>query len=153
MERALVLIKPNDHMSEVLVYVMGKLFDAGFMCLYLDHVVLTEEQAEELYADCRDKPYFWKPKTIILSGEIVAMIWEGEDAIRIIKELVGPTSVDEAMATECIRGYLLNTYGLAEGELRTAANYVHVSKTAEEFPEQTKAVLGQELARRFTTAA
>jgi len=152
-EKAIVLIKPNDHMAKVLGYVMGKLFAAGFMCLFLDHLRLTEEQAEELYADCRDKPYFWKPKTIILSGEIVVMIWEGEDAISAIKALIGPTSVDEAMATDCIRGHLLRTFGQAEGELQTAANYVHVSKTAEEFPEQTKAVLGPELARRFTQAA
>lgn len=149
MERTFVLVKPNFHMEDVTRYVLEKLSEAGFTCVYQEELRIGDEQAAGLYADSRRKPYHAKPIVFIQTGRVIAMIFEGEKAIERVKSLVGPTKVDEAMAIDCIRGYLLKKYGKAQPPFDTAANFVHVSATSEEFETQIRVVLPPKVWTQF----
>ncbi|MEI6144374.1 MAG: nucleoside-diphosphate kinase [Candidatus Berkelbacteria bacterium] len=149
MERTFVLIKPSNDRVEVIRYVMEVLGRAGFLCVYQEQMRLNDKQAAGLYADSKRESYHAKPIVFIQTAPVVAMIWEGEDAIRRVKELVGPTKVDEAMATDCIRGELLKRFGKAQPPFDTAANFVHVSATSEEFESQIRVVLPRKVWAQF----
>ncbi|MEI8061435.1 MAG: nucleoside-diphosphate kinase [Candidatus Berkelbacteria bacterium] len=149
MECTFVLIKPSNDRVEVIRYVMEVLGRAGFLCVYQEQMRLNDKQAAGLYADSKRELYHAKPIVFIQTGPVVAMIWEGEDAIRRVKELVGPTKVDEVLATDCIRGDLLKRFGKAQPPFDTAANFVHVSATPEEFESQIRVVLPRKVWTQF----
>ena len=153
LEHTLVVIKPlkpGDRLPKVEEFVREWLESAGFNCLYRQQMRLTQEQAVDLYEDTRGKWYHAKPIVFILSGEIIAMVWSGEDAISTVKKLVGPTSVDAALESDSIRGDLLRRYGCALPPYRDTANFVHAPGTTEEFKSQMDAVFGPEFAAKLS---
>lgn len=66
------------------------------------------------------------------SGPVVAMIWEGAHAVKLVRKMVG---VAEPLASDVgtIRGDLvLDSYAMADGDGRAVRNLVHASGKVEE---------------------
>jgi len=57
---------------------------------------LTDEQLDEWYSHHKDKPFFPKLKGFMMQTPVIAMVWEGLDAIDTIRKLVGVTKGREA---------------------------------------------------------
>ncbi|KAL8648213.1 MAG: hypothetical protein Q9210_005122 [Variospora velana] len=55
-------------------------------------VTPSKEHLEEHYKDLSDKPFFKGLVTYMLSGPIVAMVWEGRDAVKTGRTLLGATN-------------------------------------------------------------
>jgi len=66
-------------------------------------VQCSRAQAEEHYADLKTKPFFGGLVDFITSGPIVAMVWEGQEAVSAVRKIVGVTKGYEAEAGS-IRG-------------------------------------------------
>ena len=66
------------------------------------------------------------------SSPVVAMIWEGNEAVAVVRKIVGgtePTSSDVGT----IRGdYTIDSYGMANQENRAVRNLIHSSEEASE---------------------
>jgi len=96
----------------------------GLRILKEKRMRLTREIAESLYEVHRGKDFFRPLIEFMISGEIVAMVVEGEDAVRTLRQLVGPTDPSEAP-----KGTIRGDFGTT-----TRENVVHASdspKTAE----------------------
>lgn len=52
--------------------------------------------AEEHYAVHKDKPFFNDLVEFITSGPVVAMVWEGEDAVKLVRAMLGALKPLEA---------------------------------------------------------
>ncbi|MCX6735769.1 MAG: nucleoside-diphosphate kinase [Candidatus Parcubacteria bacterium] len=66
------------------------------------------------------------------SGPVVAMVWEGHEAVTLVRKLTGGT---EPRSTDVgtIRGdYTLDSYGLADSANRSIRNIIHASGVLEE---------------------
>ena len=66
------------------------------------------------------------------SGPVVAMVWEGNQAVPLIRKIAGGT---EPLTSDVgtIRGdYTLDTYALADTDKRAVRNLIHASGTVEE---------------------
>jgi nucleoside-diphosphate kinase len=68
----------------------------------------------------------------MMSGPVIAMVWEGNEAISIVRQLVGETEPASA-DVGTIRGDLtLDSYSLANFENRAVKNLVHASENQED---------------------
>lgn len=78
------------------------------------------------------------------SGPVVAMVWEGNQAVELVRKLAGAT---EPLSSDVgtIRGdYTLDSYALADVDQRSVRNLLHASGTAEEAETEIKIWFGKE---------
>ncbi len=121
MEQTFLMIKP-DGIRRRLVGEIIKRFEAkGFTLTALKMVTPTREQAEEHYEVHRGKAFFEGVVDFISSGPVVAMIWEGDDAVALARKLIGATKPNDSLPGT-IRGDYANT---------TAKNLIHGSDSVE----------------------
>ena len=82
---------------------------------------VTEDLAKQHYAEHTERPFFGELVEFITSGPIVALVLEGDDAIKAARQVIGATNPLEA-ATGSIRG---------DFAIEVGQNMVHGSDSAE----------------------
>lgn len=103
MEQSLVLIKPDGFKKKIVGEVINRIEKAGLNLVGLKMVRLSDAILDNWYAHHKDKPFFPQLKTFMMQTPVVAMLWQGNDVVKIIRDLCGPTdSVKAAKGT--IRG-------------------------------------------------
>lgn len=120
-ERTLMLIKPDAVKKGVEGKIIAHVQEKGFKLVALKKLKLTKEQAGQFYYVHRERPFYEELCEFMSSGPIVAMVWEGENAIERIREIMGATNPEEAA-----EGTLRKLYGTNIGE-----NAVHGSDSKE----------------------
>jgi nucleoside-diphosphate kinase len=68
----------------------------------------------------------------MMSGPVVAMVWEGNESIAIIRQLVGETEPATADVGTIRSDFTLDSYSLANFENRAVRNLVHASENQED---------------------
>lgn len=96
MERSVVLIKPDGMKKKVIGDVINRFERAGLQTVGLKMVKLSDALLDVWYAHHKEKPFFPRIKTYMMSTPVVAMVWEGENAVKIIRDLCGPTDSSKA---------------------------------------------------------
>jgi len=91
-ERTLVLLKPDVLQRRLAGKVIGRLERKGLKLVGMKLMRITEELAGRHYAEHVDKPFFPELRDFVTSSPIVAMAWEGEQAIDAVRTLVGATN-------------------------------------------------------------
>ena len=103
MERTLVLVKPDGVERRLSGEIIARFERRGLKIVALKLCRMTREMAERHYAEHAGKPFFASLVEFITSGPIVAMIVEGENAIKAVRTMMGATNpLDSAPGT--IRG-------------------------------------------------
>jgi len=120
LERTFVMVKPDGVQRGLVGEVIARLERKGLRLVGLKMLLLSRETAEEHYAPHRGRPFFPGLISFITSGPVVAMVWEGERAISVVRALMGATDPLTA-APGSIRG----DFGLTVGR-----NVVHGSDSA-----------------------
>jgi len=134
-ERTLVLIKPDAVARGLVGEVIGRFERKG---LAIDTMVLRDMDAalaDQHYADHVSKAFYPPLKEFMTSGPLVAMILSGDQAVEVVRGLVGATDGRKA-APGTIRGDL---------SLSNQRNLVHASDSVDGaareialwFPDQT----------------
>jgi nucleoside-diphosphate kinase len=103
MERTLILLKPDCIQRRLAGRVIARLEDKGLNIVALKMLRVTPELARRHYAELVAKGWYPSLETFITSGPIVALIAEGPEAIRVVRDLVGATNGRNA-APGTIRG-------------------------------------------------
>lgn len=120
-ERTFFMIKPNGVERGFVGEVVGRIERRGFRIAGLKLMSVDRELAEAHYEEHRERPFFGELVDFITSGPVVAMIVEGESAVKVVRTMMGATNpVDAAPGT--IRGDLALDMG---------QNTVHGSDSAE----------------------
>lgn len=96
MERSIVIIKPDGMKKRVVGEVVNRMEKAGLKVVGLKMLKLSDALLDIWYAHHKEKPYFKGIKTYMMSTPVVAMVWEGDNAIKIIRDLAGPTDSTKA---------------------------------------------------------
>lgn len=102
-QRTAVLVKPDGMQRGLIGEIISRFERKGLKLVGLKMVQLTDEQLSEWYAEHKDKNFFGDLKSFMAQMPIVAMAWEGIDAIPVVRKLVGTTLGREAEAGS-IRG-------------------------------------------------
>jgi nucleoside-diphosphate kinase len=103
MERTLILVKPDAFARGLTGEIIARFENKGLQIVALRHMTVTEDLAKQHYAEHDGKPFFGELVGFITSGPIVAMVLEGQDAIRAARQVIGATNPLEA-APGSIRG-------------------------------------------------
>ena len=103
MERTLVIVKPDGVQRGLIGTILGRLEQRGLKLAALKLAQLSREQAEGHYAEHRGKPFFEPLVEYITSAPVVLAVFEGRDAIQVVRNTMGATNpVNSAPGT--IRG-------------------------------------------------
>ena len=121
MEKTLILVKPDAFARGLTGEIIARFERKGLKIVALKHMQLDEDTAKQHYAEHEGKPFFGELVDFITSGPLVAMVLEGEHAIRAARQVIGATNPLEA-TTGSIRG----DFAVAVGQ-----NMVHGSDAPE----------------------
>jgi len=91
MEKSLVLVKPDAVERGLSGAILARIERDGLKLIGLKMLQMTRALAERHYAVHAEKPFFPSLVSYITSGPIVAAVFEGEDAINRIRNIMGKT--------------------------------------------------------------
>ena len=120
-EKTFVMLKPSTVARAMIGKVVARIEDKGLKIVAMKLTWVTQEKAAKLYAVHKGKPFYEELVKFITSGPIVAMVIEGDEAVKIMRKLIGATNAKEAEAGT-IRG---------DFALSNQKNAVHASDSAE----------------------
>ncbi|KAH8702119.1 nucleoside diphosphate kinase [Talaromyces proteolyticus] len=91
-EQTFIAIKPDGVQRGLVGPIISRFEQRGYKLAAIKLVTPPREQLEKHYADLADKPFFPSLVTYMLSGPICAMVWEGRDAVKTGRVLLGATN-------------------------------------------------------------
>jgi nucleoside-diphosphate kinase len=103
MDRTLILVKPDAFARNLTGEIVARFERKGLKIVAMRSMTVTRELAEQHYAEHAERPFFGELVEFITSGPIVAMVLEGQDAVKAARQLIGATNPLEA-APGSIRG-------------------------------------------------
>ena len=111
------MLKPGVLNRRSVGEVINRLERKGLKLVGLKMMNISEELAGKHYAEHEGKPFFGDLVSYITSAPVVAMVWQGEDCVTLVRKLCGATKPSEA-APGTIRGDFC---------LHTQFNVIHAS--------------------------
>lgn len=121
MEQTLILVKPDAFSRDLTGEVIARFERKGLKLKALRMLVATTETAQTHYDEHKERPFFGELVDFITSGPLVAAIFEGQDAIKAARQLIGATNPLEA-----VPGSIRGDFALEVGQ-----NMVHGSDSPE----------------------
>lgn len=103
MERTFIMVKPNGFARGLVGEVIARFERRGLELRAMKLMRIPRDLAERHYAEHREKPFFGELVDFITSGPVVAMVWEGNEAITVARTMMGATDPVNA-APGTIRG-------------------------------------------------
>jgi nucleoside-diphosphate kinase len=110
MDRTLILVKPDAFARGLTGEILARFERKGLQIVALRDLTVTVELAEQHYAEHSERPFFGELVEFITSGPIVAIVLEGENAVKAARQVIGATDPLEA-AMGSIRGDFATTMG------------------------------------------
>ena len=108
LERTLSIVKPDAVRKNVIGKILDRFETAGLKVVACKMLLLRREQAEEFYAEHRERPFFDSLTNFMSSGPAIVMALDAPDAILRWRPLMGAT--DPAQAAD---GTLRKRFGLS----------------------------------------
>jgi nucleoside-diphosphate kinase len=91
MERTYIMVKPDGVQRRLVGEIIGRFENRGLKLVGLKQLVPSRATAEKHYAVHAERPFFGELVDFVTSGPVVAMVWEGSDAIQICRNMIGAT--------------------------------------------------------------
>jgi len=102
-EQTFVMIKPDGVQRGLIGNVINRFEQKGIKLVAMKLVSVSKDLAEKHYGVHKGKPFFEPTVKYITSSPVVAMVLEGENAIEIVRGMMGKTNPSEA-SSGTIRG-------------------------------------------------
>ncbi|TRM61712.1 nucleoside diphosphate kinase [Schizophyllum amplum] len=127
-ERTYIMIKPDGVQRALVGKIIQRFEERGFKLVAMKLVHASVEHLEKHYGDLAGKPFFPGLVKYMASGPVVAMVWQGLDAVKTGRSMLGATN-PLASAPGSIRG----DFALAVGR-----NICHGSDSVENAEKEIK---------------
>jgi nucleoside-diphosphate kinase len=121
MERSLVLVKPDAVQRGLIGEIISRLERRGLRLVAAKFIKVSQELAETHYAIHKGKAFYDDLIRYITSAPVMAMVWEGPNAIEAIRQTMGDTS-----PTAAAPGSIRHDFALQIGR-----NLTHASDSVE----------------------
>jgi len=121
MEKTLVILKPSCVLRSLIGEVISRFEKKGLRLAGMKMIQLNDTILNEHYAHLKDKPFFERVKNSMQTCPVIVQCWEGVDAAKVVRTLIGITNGRAAAA------------GTVRGDLAMSAqeNIVHASDSAD----------------------
>ena len=97
-ERTFSIIKPNAVQKNVMGAVLSRFEDKGLRVAAARFTRLSREKAEGFYIEHKDRPFFPSLIHFMISGPVLLLCLEGENAVALNREIMGATDPAKAAA-------------------------------------------------------
>jgi nucleoside-diphosphate kinase len=134
MEKSLVLIKPDAIQRNLGGTIISRLEKKGLKLVAVKMLHMDKALARRHYAVHAGKPFFKDVVDYISSGPIIACVFEGENAVEVIRKAMGPTEPARAEP-----GTIRGDFGLT-----IERNAVHGSDSAQNAEGEIKLFFSEE---------
>lgn len=121
MEKTLVILKPSSVQRNLIGEITSRFERKGLRLAGMKMMQLDEKILNEHYAHLKDKPFFQKVKDSMKSCPVIIQCWEGVDAAKVVRTIIGKTNGREAAA-----GTIRGDFSVSSQE-----NVVHASDSPE----------------------
>ncbi|TET89829.1 MAG: nucleoside-diphosphate kinase [Methanomassiliicoccales archaeon] len=95
-ERTFALVKPDGVQRGLIGEVLSRFERKGLKVVAMKLLVVTEDLAKSYYSEHIGKAFFEPLIRYITSGPSVAMVLEGDEAVAVVRKMMGKTSPIEA---------------------------------------------------------
>ncbi|CAH1755900.1 1414_t:CDS:1 [Entrophospora sp. SA101] len=95
-ERTLSIIKPDAIKKNLIVEIINIFEKKGLRIVGIKMVRLTKQLAEKFYQEHSTKPFFGGMIDFMCSSPVVVICLEGENAIKLNREIMGATDPKQA---------------------------------------------------------
>ena len=136
-EQTLVLIKPDGLVKSLTGNILSRLSETKLIIIAAKVLTVPRSLAEEHYVHLKDKPFFEELVQYIIGDihhthRVMALVYQGEDAIDKVRKIVGHTNPEEADPVSVRGAYgRITTSGVFE-------NVVHASSSPEDAEKEIK---------------
>ena len=96
MQQTLSIIKPDAVKKNVIGKIIDRFESNGLRIAAMKKIQLSQADAEAFYAVHSERPFFKDLVEFMISGPVVVMVLEGENAVLKNRELMGATNPAEA---------------------------------------------------------
>ncbi|MGX3011810.1 nucleoside-diphosphate kinase [Helicobacter sp. 23-1044] len=96
MERTLSIIKPDAVKKNAIGKIIDRFECNGLKIAAMRKLTLSEKNAQDFYAIHKERPFFRDLVAFMTSGPVVALVLEGENAVKKNRELMGDTDPKKA---------------------------------------------------------
>ena len=103
MERSLILLKPDCVQRRLMGEIITRFEKKGLNIIAMKMLQVTPELAQQHYAEHVEKPFYPGLEAFITGAPVVAMVIEGIEAIRVVRDTLGATNGRNA-ALGTVRG-------------------------------------------------
>ena len=110
MQRTLILVKPDAFARNLTGEIIARFERKGLRLAALQQLTMSRELAAKHYAEHEGKGFYGELVDFITSGPLVAIVFEGDHAIKAARQVIGSTNPLEAN-TGSIRGDYATSVG------------------------------------------
>jgi len=143
MEKSLVLIKPDAIQRELAGEIIARLEKKGLKIAAMKMLQMDKALAHRHYAIHKGKAFFDRLVDFITSGPIIAIVFQGKNAVAVIRRAMGETDPAKANA-----GTIRGSFGLdiehnlihGSDSVENAAKEIDIFFSAEEILDYHKDV-------------
>ena len=121
MEKTFVMVKPDGVQRGLVGEVIARLERRGLRLVAAKFMAVSNEMAETHYGIHKGKPFYNGLIKYITSAPVMAMVWEGPNAVAAVRQTMGATR-----PLESAPGSVRHDYGLEVGR-----NITHASDSVE----------------------
>ena len=132
--RTAVLVKPDGLQRGLIGEIIGRFERKGLKLIGLKMVRMSDDMLDQWYVEHKDKSFFEDLKSFMGSMPIVAMTWEGIDAVPVVRKLVGTT-----LGREAEGGSIRGDFGMSQ-----QMNLIHASSSDEDAEREIAIVFGED---------
>ena len=120
-EKTLSIIKPDAVKRNLIGNIINKIEEQDLVPIEMKMLQLSEKQSSKFYEIHKEKPFFTQLVDYMISGKILVMVLEGDNAVNKYRDLIGSTDPNKAKEGSIRKLYALNT----------TQNSVHASDSLE----------------------
>lgn len=128
MEKTFAIIKPDAVRAKNSGKIIDRIESEGFDILGMKKIQMSQKQAETFYSVHKERPFFGELVKFMISGPVIVMALQKDNAIKAWRDLMGTTDPIEAE-----KNSLRKLYGSNKGE-----NATHGSDAPETAMEEIK---------------
>jgi nucleoside-diphosphate kinase len=128
MERTLVLVKPDAFQRALVGKIVSRFEQKGLKLIGMKMFKMSHALSKEHYAHLVSKPFYPGLEAFMTSGPILVLALEGQEAVEVVRKVVGVTNARKAEAGT-IRG---------DFSMSTGRNTIHASDSRETAEKELK---------------
>jgi len=142
-QQSVVLLKPDGLQRGLLGEIIGRFEAKGLKLVAIKMMRMSDDILDKWYAHHKGKVFFNDLKSFMMSAPIVAMLWEGVEAVDTVRKLCG-TTLGRAAEAGSIRG---------DFSMSQQLNLIHASDNAANAVKEKKMIFKDKEEIRWSSAS